>query len=279
MIDSRSVSSSAPNTCTASAIGRFTYSARRRPLTRTERLSGFRRSPLQDGHGRKVRNSSSSSCAVQVASACRRRRFGIRPSKSLPKGSGGGPFLRDLADVPVSPPGPNSSRSRCFFGSFPNGVPRAMPKVSDSLASASRTSLRSPRAHGAMAPSARDLAGSGTTRPGSKSHVAPRPWHVVHAPCGELNENARGDISGTLMPQLTHAILRENSRSPSSRLLMTTMSSANCRAVCTDSVRRRSMPERTISRSTTTSIVWFFLRSSLMSSSRDLNWPSTRALV
>ena len=35
-------------------------------------------------------------------------------------------------------------------------------------------------------------------RSGSKSHVAPRPWHSGQAPCGELNENARGVISGTL---------------------------------------------------------------------------------
>ena len=161
MIDSRSVSSSAPNTCTASEMGRFTYSASRRPFTRTARLSGFSRSPWQAGHGRSVRNSSSSSCAVHVASACRRRRFGIRPSKSLPNGSAGGPFLRDLADWPVSPPGPNSRRSRCFFGSLPNGVSSAMPNVSDNVASASRTSLRSPRAHGAMAPSVSDLVGIG----------------------------------------------------------------------------------------------------------------------
>ena len=79
------------------------------------------------------------------------------------------------------------------------------------------------------------------------------------------------------MPQLTHAIRRENSRSPSSRPLMTTISLASWSAVSIDSVRRRSMPERTMSRSTTTSIVWFFRRSSLMSSSSDRNWPSMRA--
>ena len=149
----------------------------------------------------------------------------------------------------------------------------------DSVASASATSFLSPRAHGAIAPAASDFEGSGTMRAGSKSQVAPRPWQSGHAPCGELNENARGVISGTLMPQLTHASRRENSRSPSSRLLMTTMSSASWSAVSTDSVSRRSMPERTISRSTTTSIVWFFRRSSLMSSSSERNWPSMRALV
>ena len=57
---------------------------------------------------------------------------------------------------------------------------------------------------------------SGTTRCGSKSSVAPSPWQSVQAPCGELNENARGVISGMLMPQSTQASRRENSRSPPS---------------------------------------------------------------
>ena len=61
------------------------------------------------------------------------------------------------------------------------------------------------------------------------------PLAAVQAPCGELNEKARGDISGTLMPQTTQASLRENSRSPLSSALMTTTPSARSRAVCTDS--------------------------------------------
>ena len=58
--------------------------------------------------------------------------------------------------------------------------------------------LSSPLFHGAMAPSASDFDSSGTSRAGSKSIIAPRPWQSVHAPCGELNENARGVISGML---------------------------------------------------------------------------------
>ena len=54
---------------------------------------------------------------------------------------------------------------------------------------------------GAIAPAASDNESSGTMRCGSKSHVAPRPWHALHAPCGELNENARGVTSGMLTPQ------------------------------------------------------------------------------
>ena len=43
-------------------------------------------------------------------------------------------------------------------------------------------------------------------RAGSKSYTAPRPWQSWQAPCGELNENARGVISGMLMPQFGHAM-------------------------------------------------------------------------
>jgi hypothetical protein len=41
--------------------------------------------------------------------------------------------------------------------------------------------------------------------------VAPRPWQSGHAPCGELNEKARGVISGIEMPHVTQASRRENS--------------------------------------------------------------------
>ena len=99
--------------------------------------------------------------------------------------------------------------------------------------------------------------------------TAPRPWQSGQAPCGELNENARGVISGMLTPQYVHASRRENSRSPPSSVLMTTMSSARLRAISTDSVSRRSTPGLRIRRSTTTSIVWLRRRSSLMSSSSE----------
>ena len=75
-----------------------------------------------------------------------------------------------------------------------------------------------------MAPCSSVSDSSGTSLAGSKSYMAPRPWHSVHAPCGELKEKARGVISGMLMPQSTHASRRENSRSPISTLLMMTMS-------------------------------------------------------
>jgi len=80
------------------------------------------------------------------------------------------------------------------------------------------------------------------------------------------------------MPQATHASRRENSWSPPSYVLMTTMSSARPSAVSSDSERRRSMPDLTIRRSTTMSMLWLRRRSSLMSSSSDRNWPSILAL-
>ena len=42
-------------------------------------------------------------------------------------------------------------------------------------------------------------------RSGSTTSRAPRPSHVGHAPCGPLNENMRGSIGGSEMPQSTQA--------------------------------------------------------------------------
>ena len=70
---------------------------------------------------------------------------------------------------------PNNRISRALRGSRANGASRSRPKSRDSACSASRTSLRSPRAQGAMAPLASAFDSSGTTRCGSKSMVAPSP--------------------------------------------------------------------------------------------------------
>ena len=58
---------------------------------------------------------------------------------------------------------------------------------------------------------------------------------------------------------------------------MRTMSPASRRAISMDSVRRRSMPGLTTSRSTTISIEWLRRRSRAISSSRARSCPSTRA--
>ena len=154
-----------------------------------------------------------------------------------------------------------------------------MPKNCPSEVSASFTSLRSPLAQGAIAPSCSDSESSGTSRTGSKSYTAPRPWQSGHAPCGELKEKARGVISGMLTPQYVQARRRENSRSPPSSVLMTTMSSARFSATSTDSVRRRSMPGFRIRRSTTTSMVWLRRRSSFDVVVEGRVCPSMRTLV
>ncbi len=204
----------------------------------------------------------------------------MSPSKPAPNGS----FTRARVPFPPSsvrfgPLAPKNSRSRCFFGSFRNGSSRSMSKVRLRPSSASRTSRRSPLAQGAIAPSFSDSDSSGTIRIGSKSCTAPRPWQPPHAPCGELNENARGVISGMLTPQNVQASRRENRRSPPSSVLTMTISSARFSAISTDSARRRSIPPFRMSRSTTTSIVWFLRRSRVISSSRERTCPSTRTFV
>ena len=252
MIDSRSVSSSAPNTCTASEIGRFTYSASRRPFTRTARLSGFSRSPRRQGT-----NATCGTLPVPPARSTSPRRTAGAGSESVPRSPcrtdrRAAPSCATSADWPVSPPGPNSRRSRCFFGSLPNAVSSAMPNVSDNVASASRTSLRSPRAQGAMAPVGERLAGIGHH---ARRVEVPRRTQPLAGRARAVRrverERARRHL-GHADAAVDARHPRENNRSPSSRLLMTTMSSASCSAVSTDSVRRRSIPERTISRSTTT---------------------------
>ena len=65
--------------------------------------------------------------------------------------------------------------SRSFFGSLPNGSDRSIPKSVCSDCRASRTSFRSPLAHGRIAPSASATDSSGTRRCGSKSMFAPSP--------------------------------------------------------------------------------------------------------
>ena len=57
------------------------------------------------------------------------------------------------------------------------------------------------RIHGAMAPSARERAGLGTTSSGSTSSRKPSPVHSGHAPWGLLKLKVRGSISPKLMAQ------------------------------------------------------------------------------
>ena len=117
---------------------------------------------------------------------------------------------------------------------------------------------------------ARLRSSSGTRSSGSTSKRVPSPSQRSHAPYGELNEKLRGASSSNDTPQCVHARCSENvsvSRSPSDRRRAGTIStsatpSARRSAVSSESVRRRSMPGRRTSRSTTTSMVWFSYRAS-----------------
>ena len=50
------------------------------------------------------------------------------------------------------------------------------------------------------APCPRLLSGFGMSSAGSISSFVPRPVHVGHAPCGELNEKFRGSSSSIVKP-------------------------------------------------------------------------------
>src|SRR5574342_1401753 len=64
--------------------------------------------------------------------------------------------------------------------------------------------------HGTIAPSSIDFDLSGISKSGSNSILTPRPWHVLHAPKGELNENVLGSSSPIEIPQCGQALFCEN---------------------------------------------------------------------
>ena len=135
-----------------------------------------------------------------------------------------------------------------------------------------------------MTPSPRVACGSETTSSGSTSIRVPRPWHVGHAPKGELKENDRGSRSSVSMSwSLGQDIRSENFISlwgsflSASTRSKTTSPEARLSAVSTESVRRRLDDGLAESRSTTTSMVCFFCFSSLGGSASWIVSPSTRA--
>ena len=78
-------------------------------------------------------------------------------------------------------------------------------------------SLTVPRDHGAIAPSFRVAAGSGTTSSSSTARVTPNPEQSGQAPNGELNEKERGSNSSKERPSRRQArcSLKVSSRSGS----------------------------------------------------------------
>ena len=248
MIASRSVSCSARTTLQRFAdrqvdvVGRSSA-----PSPSPTRLCAFRRRPRHAGHGRSERYGSSSACSAQLPSSYRRRRFGRIPS-NLPVPALGRIQRRtsgDRTDNLALLPRQLAERRRRDRSRNRGSTPAA-PRAPACGRRAPRARWRPRRATSIRrARRARDRSRPSRRVPGTRAQ----------APCGELNENARGVISGMLSPQSTQASRRENNRSPLSYELMTTMSSARLSATSIDSVSRRSMPPRTISRSTTTSIV------------------------
>ena len=59
--------------------------------------------------------------------------------------------------------------------------------------------------NGAIAPSASERDGSGTTRARSIACTRPKPWQFGHAPSGLLNENSAGSGVGKRRPHPSQA--------------------------------------------------------------------------
>ena len=134
-----------------------------------------------------------------------------------------------------------------------------MPCASHTDSSRRWKYLACPPDHGAIAPSATESSGSGTTSSGSTSYTMPRPSHSGHAPYGELNEKLRGASSSKLLPSDGRDSFSENvstSGSPSFGMQL------DLRHPLGQHERRLHRlgeapldPSRSTSRSTTTSIV------------------------
>src|SRR5262249_39207770 len=176
----------------ASLIVKPTTSAIDRPPTLRPSDSGRRREPWQAGHGRSAMNGSiSRRMSSESVSPYRRSRTATTPSKP-----------------PSASPWSMTSRTD-FFSDF-HGVSSVNLYR---LARAASVCLKygdSCPAHGASAPCLSVRSTFGTTRSGSTSHRLPRPEHVSHAPYGLLNENMRGETSGSEIPQSGQARRSEN---------------------------------------------------------------------
>jgi hypothetical protein len=84
--------------------------------------------------------------------------------------------------MPSNLPAPNSSTSRCFRGSFPNGAVRSIREIpAQSLQRLAHelAIAAGPWGDGAFGERLRLV---GHDAPGSKSIIAPRPWHSAQAP-------------------------------------------------------------------------------------------------
>src|SRR3989454_1925272 len=177
----------------ASLIVKPTTSAIDRPPILRPSDSGRRRDPLQAGHGRSAMNGSISR-RMSSDSVSRYRRSSTATTPSKP---------------PSASPWRMTSRTD-FFSDF-QGVSSVNLYRLARTASVCLKYGDSWPAHGASAPCLSVRSAFGTTRSGSTSQRLPRPEHVSHAPYGLLNENMRGDTSGSETPQSAQANRSEKS--------------------------------------------------------------------
>src|SRR6266498_1955163 len=105
---------------------------------------------------------------------------------------------------------PLKKPSQASFGSSENGSPGSLPKY---LRIASRAVRRYAEPCLSAAPIkvsfSAEVFASLMSLAGSNSSTVLNPWHLLHAPYAELNENERGSRGGTFMPQFTQAIRSE----------------------------------------------------------------------
>src|SRR5256885_12947012 len=180
----------------------------------TARASGFKRLPLQTGHGRSLMyRSMSARMKSEVVSRYCRSSQGRTPSHSYSY-ERRCPFRFSYVSFSASSV-PFKIASTAFFDSDLIGV------SSENLnlrASPSRIAMRYwavplDFCHGRTAPSLSERSGLPSTRSGSGSSFVPSPVHGGHAPWGELNENVRGSISPIEKSPSGQASRSENRRS------------------------------------------------------------------
>ena len=102
------------------------------------------------------------------------------------------------------------------------------------------------------------------------------PPQAGQAPWGLLNENMRGETSGEEIPHSAQARRSEKSMAGPSTTSTWATPSASRSAVSSESASRVPSPSRMMMRSTTTSMVCFFVLASSMSSVSSRTWPLTR---
>ena len=208
-----------PPTCAMSFPPSFTASASGRNQA----------SPLQASHVCASRGSACELSRPRCRPRPRRgrppraaRRAGPRSSaRRFPRGAGRLP----LVALALAPPllarcWPRCRRGcpfRCSSGSLPHAMSGETPRASTARESSVARATLARLPHARTTPSRSVWRASPTQRSGSTTSRAPRPSHAGHAPWGPLNENIRGSIGGSEMPQSIQAkrsLIQNGSSSP-----------------------------------------------------------------